>query len=220
MNKNLKLILICMLTGILGCSVPEKCPDGVNLIPMYGHLPKCNEQITADNLFIKECDSKYPNRKIAAKNVVEEAWEYFNKADYEAAIKRFNQAWLLDTSNADIYWGFGNIMGTKGEYLQSIQLLERSLVLRPDNPKVYESLATSSGQLFFKSKDIKFLNKAIDNLKISIHLDPNRAAVYGQLTAAYSYFNQKDSARKYLALADKLDPTVVNPEVRKILVDK
>jgi len=37
------------------------------------------------------------------------------------------------------------------------------------------------------------------------------------LTVAYSYFNQKDSARKYLEITDRLDPKAVNPEVREML---
>ena len=80
---------------------------------------------------------------------------------------------------------------------------------------MWESAATSYGQLFFESKDINLLNTSIEYLKTSIKLDPSNAR--GQLTASYSYFMQKDSAKKYLRITDKLDPSAVNPEVRKIL---
>ena len=63
------------------------------------------------------------------------------------------------------------------------------------------------------------LNKAIDNLKQSVSLDPTNALAYGQLTACYSYFNQKDSARKYLEITDRIDPNAIHPEVRELLND-
>jgi hypothetical protein len=36
------------------------------------------------------------------------------------------------------------------------------------------------------------------------------------LTSAYAYYAQKDSLRKYLKITDKLDPKLVDPQVRKI----
>ena len=61
------------------------------------------------------------------------------------------------------------------------------------------------------------LDKSISYLKKSLALNPANARAYGQLTSAYSYCVQKDSAKKYMALTDKLDPKAVNPEVRMML---
>ena len=135
-------------------------------------------------------------------------------------MKRFTQAWLLDSLNADVYCGFGNILGTKNDFESSIPLLEKSVKLNSNNPKVYQSIASSYGQMFFQTKDIDFLNKTIENLKNVVRLEPKNAGAYGQLTGAYSYFYQKDSANKYLKIADKLDPKAVSPEVRKMLSQK
>jgi tetratricopeptide (TPR) repeat protein len=143
---------------------------------------------------------------------------FFYKNHYDTAMMRFNQAWLLDSLNADIYWGFGNIISLRDrKFKESLTYFEKSLKMSPDNPRVWESASTSYGQLFFETKDIDLLNKSIEHLKNSIALEPNNARAYGQLTAAYSYFMQKDSARKYLQITDNLDPTAVNPEVREIL---
>ena len=202
---------------LFSCHSTEKCPDGINLLPMYGGQTKCEEQLNDDKKFISECDTEFKDRKIAAKYYVNKGWEYFYKPDYETSMKRFNQAWLLDSLNADTYWGFGNLIGTQQKFQESLPLLEKSIELNPDNPKVYECIATTYGQLFFETKDVELLNKSIDNLKIAIQLDPKSASAFGQLTNAYSYFTQKDSARKYMILTDKLDPKAVNPDVRKML---
>ena len=200
------------------CCGQQKCPEGINVLPMYGQVKKCKEQIDLDKDFLNDCDKQFRTRKEASKFYVDKGWEYFYKNEFETAMKRFNQAWLLDSLNADIYWGYGNILGMKDrDFKQSLSFLEQSLKMNRNNPRVWESASTSYGQLFYETKDQKYLDKSIEYLKTSIKLDPNNARAYGQLTAAYTYFIQKDSARKYLRITEELDPTAVNPEVRKML---
>ncbi len=201
---------------LLNCSYKQDCPEGINLLPMYGEAKKCDEQIKNDNEFLAECDKQFKSRKEAAEKYVEKAWGYFYNNEPETSMKRFNQAWLLDKNNAEIYWGFGNLMGMKHELKQSISLFEKSIKLNPNNAKVYESMSTSYGQLFFETKKVEYLDLTIINLKSSLKLDPNNAKNYGSLTSAYAYYTQKDSLRKYLKITDKLDPKLVDPQVRKI----
>jgi tetratricopeptide (TPR) repeat protein len=217
MTTLLRLTFISTL--FLSCSSGQgqDCKEGINLLPMFGKQIKCEDQLKIDRQFLTESDAQFKNRNKAARFYVDKGWEYYYKNDLETSMKRFNQAWLLDTLNADIYWGFGNLLGTKGQFKGSIPLLQKSIQLNSANPKVYECIATSYGQLFFESKDINFLNKSIENLKSSVKIEPKNPAALAQLTAAYSYFTQKDSANKYLLLTDKLDPKAVNPEVRKFL---
>ena len=70
---------------------------------MYGEVTKCEEQIKIDNEFLKECDSLYENRKIAAIRHIDLAWGFFYNNKIDLAMRRFNQAWLLDKNNPDIY---------------------------------------------------------------------------------------------------------------------
>lgn len=204
----------------LNCSSKQDCPEGINLLPMYGEVKKCKEQIENDNQFLSECDKQFKNRKEAAEKYVEKAWGYFYNSDPETSMKRFNQAWLLDKNNAEVYWGFGNLIGMKQDFKQSTLLLEKSIKLNPKNAKVFESNATSYGNLFLKTKNIEYLNSTIENLKSAIKLEPKNAKYYGSLTSAYAYFTQKDSLRKYLKITDKLDSKMVDPQVRQIANQK
>ena len=220
MTKLIGQPLLYLSLFFSSCTSTEKCPAGINLLPMYGGQTKCEEQLKDDKKFISECNAQFKNRQIASTYHVDKGWEYFYKKDYETSMRRFNQAWLLDSLiNADVYWGFGNLLGTKHEFRKSLPLLEKSIKLNSNNPKVFECIATSYGQLFFETKDAILLNKSIDNLKFAIQLDPKSASAFGQLTAAYIYFTQKDSARKYLALTDKIDPKAITPEIRKLLTE-
>lgn len=217
MTLTFKSIVFLLTFFMVNSNSIQDCVDGLNLLPMYGKKKKCKEQIEIDEAFLIECDSQFKNKKKASIFFTEKGWEYFYKDDLENSMKRFNQAWLLDSLNSDVYWGFGNILGKKQQFEESVELFKESLSLNPNNSKVHESIAVSYAQLFFKTKNMKFLNNSIVSLKTSLKFDNQNARVYGQLAGAYSYFMQKDSALKYLNLADKIDPKVVNPEIRKIL---
>ena len=194
------------------------CKDGINRLPMYGQAKKCQSQLDLDKEFLETCDKQFKDRQEAAKYYISRGWGYFYKNEFDTAMMRFNQSWLLDSLNADIYWGYGNILGLRDrKFKESLDYLEKSLKINSNNARVWESASTSYGQLFFETKDVELLNKGIDYLKTSIKLEPNNARTYGQLAAYYSYFIQKDSAKKYLEIADSLDPNSVNPELRKIL---
>jgi tetratricopeptide (TPR) repeat protein len=218
MRKQIMLSFFFFL--FTACTSAQDCKDGLNLIPMYGNIPKCEQQIESDKAFIAEADAKFKDRRTAALSYVDLGWNYFYKNDLETSMKRFNQAWLLDSLNADVYWGFGNLLGRNNEFEASIPFFEKSIKLKADNAKVYESLATSYGQLFVSTQKTATLNKVVESLKKANSLDRNNPRILSQLTAAYAYFLQKDSANKYLKLSDKIDPKAVNPAVRSLLEQK
>jgi tetratricopeptide (TPR) repeat protein len=200
-----------------GCQARQDCQEGINLLPMYGGVKKCTQQIKADEEFLSFCDKTFKSRREAIAHQIKRGWEFFYKGQLDLSMKRFNQVWLLDSTNADAYWGFGNILGKQGKYQESLIYFDKSLMLDSTNSKIWYCTGLSYSQLFFQTKDINILNKAIYSQKIAVSLDPEFAEAYGELAASYSYFMQKDSLRKYLRIADKLNPNVINPEVRQRL---
>ncbi|WP_395062210.1 tetratricopeptide repeat protein [Flavobacterium sp.] len=219
-NYQIKKILVLFVLCQFGCNSTQDCPEGINLLPMYGNLKKCDSQVQMDTDFIIESEKQFKNRKLASEYYVSKGWQYFYENNYDLSMKRFNQAWLLDNKNANVYWGFGNLLGLKKDYKSSISFFEKSIKINPKNSKVYESLSTSYGQIFFETKDIKYINLTIESLKKAVKIEPNNGRMYGQLASAYSYFNQKDSLVKYIKITDNIDPKFVNPEVRKFVKNK
>ncbi|MDO8604294.1 MAG: tetratricopeptide repeat protein [bacterium] len=219
MTKKLTAIGTAFLLAI-GCASTSDCPDKINLLPMFGGQKKCQEQIDADKEFFHWCDSIFPDRKAASQHHINRGWDYFYANILDTSMMRFNQAWLLDSTNADAYWGFGNLLGRQKKYKESLIFFDKSVKLNPDNSKVWHCASLSYGQIFFETKDMKQLNTGIEYSKKAVQLDSTNASAYGQLTALYAYFMQKDSANKYLKITDRLDPTQINPEVRKIVTGK
>jgi tetratricopeptide (TPR) repeat protein len=215
----LNFIICCIISFFAcGCAQSLDCKDGINKLPLYGNgkVKKCMEQIADDNQFIAECE-KSPGRVAASKHIIMRGWEYFYKNQLDTSMMRFNQAWLLDSLNAEVYWGIGNILGKKKQFKESLPFFEKALKLDPDNSKIWADESVSYGDIFSETRDVKYLNLAISLLKNAIKFDPKNPKWYGQLTSAYSYFMQKDSARKYMAITDKIDPNAVNPEARKMI---
>jgi tetratricopeptide (TPR) repeat protein len=209
--------VICFLSFIfLGCFAQD-CPEGINKLPMYGNAKKCPAQIELDSSFVKYYDKVTGGRKQAAKRYVDIGWKYVYKHVTDTAIMRFNQAWLLDNNNPDIYWGFGNLLGMQQDFKQSVAMFDMAIQLNNHNARLYQDAALSYGNLFYQTKNKDFLDVSIKYLKSAVALDPNNAQAYAQLTMAYTYSMQKDSAKKYLNITDKINPNAVNPEVRKII---
>ena len=216
----MKKILFLIILSQFSCKSQTDCPEGINILPMYGEVKKCEQQIVLDKEFILESEKQFKNRKKASEYYVSKGWEYFYKNDDDTSMKRFNQAWLLDNSNPQIYWGFGNILGKKNEFVESVKYLKKSIEMDPNNAKVYECISTSYGQIFYKTKEIKYLNLRIGNLKKAIKIEPKNGRAFGELANTYAYLMQKDSLVKYIKKTDEIDSKFVNPKVREIAEKK
>lgn len=211
------LSLVLMLTG----AATRPCPDGINKLPMYGEMKKCAEQKAIDRMFLAECKVVFGTPQRAAQWHINRAWKYFYRQEPDSAMMRFNQAWLLDPQNADAFWGFGNIVGQRGQYQESLRFFSKSVKLNPRNPGVYISVAASLGALFSETRERRYLDGYIQNLRKSAQLDPKQVSTFVQLATAFTVCEcfPKDSARKYMAIADQLDSNAVSPELRKRVME-
>jgi tetratricopeptide (TPR) repeat protein len=87
--------------------------DGkLNLVPQYGFgkIEKTTELKTLDDKFITDAIKQYKNRDSASIVYSITGWGNFLQGNFKVAMKRFNQAWLLDSSKASPYFGFSSIL--------------------------------------------------------------------------------------------------------------
>ncbi|RZJ99911.1 MAG: hypothetical protein EOO46_21575, partial [Flavobacterium sp.] len=154
---------------------------------MYGEKEKCKEQIDFDNQFLQETDKSFKTRSEASKYFSAKGWEYFYKDDSDTAVKRFNQAWLLDKSNYEVYWGFGNIYGKAGKENEALKMFNLAKQHNPENANFYISSASAYGALYNKKQSSTILSKMIEDLNKASAIDPKNARAYAELAAAYTY---------------------------------
>jgi len=80
----------------------------LNLIPMYGNalVDKAYKYERADEEFMTGIEKAGVPRNEASKELVLLGMDFFYRGQLQTAMKRFNQAWLIDTINPGIYFGF------------------------------------------------------------------------------------------------------------------
>ncbi len=108
---------------------------------MYGEVAKTPVQQKADQEFIDDMIARCGSREKASSELAHRGWD--PKNDLSTAMKRFNQAWLLDAKNAQAYWGMGVVMGRKRKYKESVELLQRAETCDPGNDRILIDLARS-----------------------------------------------------------------------------
>ena len=99
--------------------VPSSVQDDrtpVDQVPMYGGMDRQSvpELKKGDEEFIEKSSTAFGGRENAAKKWVEQAFAFYDHDQLDMAMRRFNQAWLLDPQNPGVYWGFGAVAHDRG----------------------------------------------------------------------------------------------------------
>jgi Tfp pilus assembly protein PilF len=109
MNARYILITIAALLVIL-IGTSGVIAQSFNEMPMYGGINKNEKMKKADADLIAAIEKAGYSRQSGSQDAVRKGWLYFEKGDLSTAMKRFNQAWLLDPENGDVYHGFALIV--------------------------------------------------------------------------------------------------------------
>lgn len=134
-------VLVIALWGCANTGGPR-----VDNIPMYGQpeLPRPDFMKKADEAFIRDAVKLFNgSRELASRAWAKEADRFFRNGDLDYAMRRYNQAWLLDQKNYLPYWGFGQVMMVQEKYDDAIKFYEEAKLLIDENykkPALYTDL--------------------------------------------------------------------------------
>jgi len=151
----------------------------INQIPMYGEREKSDLMKQADAALIAAIKLQGLSKEDGAKQLVRSAWSYWAKKDYATAIKRFNQAWLLDPENGDAYHGFALITSVHDG---SPDEVERFFKLAVSKTTVYANAFVDYGRFLWTQKrfeqSLVQLNKALQMSSTARNARSNISFVY------------------------------------------
>ncbi|QIK55162.1 hypothetical protein G7051_12750 [Dysgonomonas sp. HDW5B] len=177
--KILVLLLIGVSTGLISINCSGRpsesvdCQEGINLLPMYGRVNKCKGQLDIDAEFLKESDKKEPNRAKAAIDIMDLGWYYLHQGDTDTAMKRINQAWLLDSTNIAVYASFVVILDLVNKPDEAIKMLDLTFdkLSTRINPEIPTQI-NPSNQMFaeFIVSNTSFTYKKVNNLTLPEYL--------------------------------------------------
>lgn len=133
MTKYLSPVLFGIAIILSGCTGPkdlqnrsdptkyvpqpaQKVRTPIDQVPMYGGMDRQSvpELKKGDEEFIEKVSSAFGGRENAAKKWVVQAFAFYNHDELDMAMRRFNQAWLLNPKNPEVYWGFGAVLHDRG----------------------------------------------------------------------------------------------------------
>jgi tetratricopeptide (TPR) repeat protein len=109
--------------------------QSINELPLYGGFEKSESQKREDKNFVINAIQQMGSRDKAAEHIIIRGWQSLSMNDIKTSIKRFNQAWLIDPSNGQIYWGLGVAQAMQGKYESAIKLYGCGDSIIKDNPR-------------------------------------------------------------------------------------
>ncbi len=206
-----KLALILLLTTITVSAQQmtltqwnEEAKTNIRLLPKYGNAEKTPTQKQADEEFIAETmkQSKFNgDRTAASHHMIGLGFNYLGKGDIKTAMYRFNQAYLLDNTNADIYWGYGAVYMTLGDSERGKQQYEGGLVINPNNTHLLTDMGSYYLGKYYNETDEKkapeYLETGLTYLQTSYKLDPKDQDTVYKLSVSYWIKGDCKNAKKF-----------------------
>lgn len=190
--KLLSLIPIALLSGCLATMHDQR--TRVDEVPMYGGIDRVKfpELVEADEQFISGVTKEFGSREKASQLWVEQGFKFYNQNSLGMAMRRFNQAWLLNPENAEVFAGFGSVLHDQGKYCEAMQMMDMSLSLDPPSYQgIYTdaarimTLCAVSDEIDSVEEKSRLIAESEELYKKAEKLEWNKAYTYGSWASAY-----------------------------------
>jgi tetratricopeptide (TPR) repeat protein len=138
-------------------------------LPMYGGMDRSAVPglKDADEKFIADATALLGSREKASSAWAEQGFIYYHRNKLETAMRRFNQAWLLNPSNPEVFAGFASVLSDWGKNCEAQKILDVGFPIRgpipdwflPDAAVIYTVCAVQDPDLSASAKQ-RLLQKA------------------------------------------------------------
>jgi tetratricopeptide (TPR) repeat protein len=206
MKTIIQALLLSTLLSLGGClaTAPTKQQIRIDEVPMYGGIERLeidrskNPELRAgDEKFITDVTKHYGSRENAARAWVEQGYKFYQQGYLGMAMRRFNQAWLLDASNPEVYTGFAAVLHDQGKSCEALQMIDKALTLNPptyqgiypDAARIITLCAVSDNTLSSQAKS-ELIARSEALYKKAEEIEPSKHYVYGSWATAYYWRGQ------------------------------
>ena len=194
---------IC-LAGLLsiGCGIAHAWD--ISLDPKYGLVTKDEAQLTADNKFLEEIDELYKgNRNQASQDYAVRGWQLLRQDKLQNAMRRFNQAWLLDHKNGNAIWGMAAQQGMSNHQAKSLELFAEAEKLIGNDIDFAVDYAKTLGQAGAENHDENMLNDAFARFAALYASNPDHTLNLQNWAITLFYVGNYAEAWKKIKLAER-----------------
>ena len=227
MKQILTLFILVFASTVFGQQMTpeqwnEEARTNIRLLPKYGLVQKTEEQKQSDREFIESMLKQDTTNRTASDHLISLGFKYLYR-DIKIAMYRFNQAYLLDSTNTDIFWGFGGVYMTLGDYAKAQEEYKEGLAINPNNTHLLTDYGTYFMAQYYalqpinKKNALTNLDTAITYMMESYTLDATNQNTSFKLSICY--YNKKDceNAWKYYDICKALGGQPITEEYTKDL---
>ncbi|WP_260291188.1 tetratricopeptide repeat protein [Sedimenticola hydrogenitrophicus] len=125
------LLIVLLLAGCM--TVAEK--EAIEALPMYGQpeLVRSDYLQREDAAFIRQISYRYRGDLTrAGREWSQQAFDLLGLGDADGAMRRLNQAWLLNPDNYQVYWGFAQVLVVREQPAEALPHLQKALAILDD----------------------------------------------------------------------------------------
>jgi tetratricopeptide (TPR) repeat protein len=189
----------------------------IRLLPKYGNAPKTDEQKASDQELIDKYVAQEGTRLKGSELLVKLGFDYLYKRDFKTAMYRFNQAWLLDPENPNVFWGFGAIYFSFGDVENAIRQYDEGLLLNGNNSNILTDKATIYMSKYMRSQSEEDYSNALTLFKKSYCNDPKNQNTLFKLSVCYFLKKDCENALKYYKECKELGGKPITGEYTKAI---
>ncbi len=218
------IILVSMISSTTVAQIPYRQwqqmeKSNYKLKPKYDNLHPDAEWSQEMDSFYTAMHEHFGNDSIASDHMIQQGFEALYREDPVTAMYRFNQAFLMNQKNTDIYWGYGNVYASMGQHLIARQQYLEGLQQNPQNPRLLTAYGTTylaEYYLNYQNPDLARLklDTAIGLTKQAYSLDPDDANTNYKLSIEYLQQGNCPKARVHLQIAELIG----NPNITRAYI--
>jgi Tfp pilus assembly protein PilF len=128
--------MLCLWSDLLYVSPNLRAEtDNTEFLPMFGQ-PKIARPETlkkSDEDFVRDATLRYGSRQAGSNTLAAQGWAAVRSGQNDLAMRRFNEAWLLNPKNYSVFWGFGAVLSAKGKLTEALEHLETARQMIDDS---------------------------------------------------------------------------------------
>ncbi|QCR21873.1 hypothetical protein [Pontibacter sp. SGAir0037] len=155
--------------------------------------------------FVTRHLDRFKSRRMAGAFYVAEAQRTFNEGKTDSTDILLNRAWLMDSTNHDIFWVYGLTYGQQKEYDKAIYALYYALEFDKENPRLLTDIATSYLGRFYEESNLDDLHQSRKLLEEAARLDKDNPSIFYKLAVNSYYLKEYSKAWEYLHQSIKQD---------------
>ncbi|MFD2999225.1 tetratricopeptide repeat protein [Pontibacter toksunensis] len=227
--RNYMVMAVGLMLGSSACNTQNAITES-NLSPTHPRItmadvvpviePQTAEDKAKQEKLLQKQASRFKSRDLASKYYVLQAKRAFNEEKLDSASYLFGLAYQMDSTNSDIYWGYGMVYGREQKYDEALFLLYRALEKDTENPHLLNDVATSHLSRFYLNADPEDLLQSKKLLEQAVKLSPNEADTYYKLAINCYYLREYGNAWSYLHKSVRRNKEIADKAFITALLEK